>query len=372
MISRTRLVQPIGRHGTDLISGLTSIRCSFIPPRQHIRASFCVKSTESKGPVARLPRGKTEPSLRGKRPPDPSESANPEYQNAISKIMELRESYLRHRYVYVERDSMIPIMKGLGATEDDFISIQAVSDNLPPDPTLPFRESKNGRFCFDFEGKNIHRLEFQPFALSVTEDFKRHDSDQVRHFAEIENDLQLNSAFRALLLFKNMILHQVPITPRPHLDYSDNRWICTVFNLRTVTTPDILGEPALEGVHTDGVDHTMTTFLGSANMGPNSCVTALHSIEEETGIAHSQTRPEHCLARVQHRNFLDTLIIADNERKHSLSPLMPEDVSKRATRDMLIFFTRKPATKGHVSEHIDSKIPHRHLAMELPLYLPEY
>lgn len=267
---------------------------------------------------------------------------------------------------------MVPILQGLGATEEDFATIQTVSEDLPPDPTLPFRESKNGRFCFDSDKRHIRRLEFQPFALSVTEDFKRHDSDQIRYFAEIGNDLQLNTVFQALLLFKNMILHQVPISPRPHLDYSDSRWICTVFNLRTVTTPDILGEPALEGVHTDGVDHTMTTFLGSANMGSGSCVTALHSMGEETGIAHSETRPEHCLARVQHRRPLDTLIIADNERKHSLSPLVPRDPGKRATRDMLIFFTRKPATRGHVSEHIDSKDSHEELGMEIPLRLPSY
>lgn len=267
---------------------------------------------------------------------------------------------------------MVPILQGLGATEEDFARIQTVSEDLPPDPTLPFRESKNGRFCFDSEKGNIRRLEFQPFALSVTEDFKRHDSDQIRHFAEIGNDLQRNTVFQALLLFKNLILHQVPIAPRPSLDYSDSRWICTVFNLRTVTTPEILGEPALEGVHTDGVDHTMTTFLGSANMGAGSCVTALHSMGEETGLAHSETRPEHCLARVQHRMPMDTLIIADNERKHSLSPLVPGDPGKRATRDMLIFFTRKPATRGHVSERIDSKESHEELGMQIPLRLPSY
>lgn len=318
----------------------------------------------------RTSNGQSAETLVGETPFGPFHSTGQSFRSTIAKIMELRKTYIQDRYIYVEHDSMVPILKGLGATEEDFTLIQAVSEHLPPDPTPPFRESKNGRFCFDSQGGDIRRLEFQPFALSVTEDFKRHDSDQLRHFAEIGNDLQLNTVFQALLLFKNMILDQVPIAPRPHLDYSDSRWICTVFNLRTVTTPEILGEPALEGVHTDGVDHTMTTFLGSANMGARSCVTALHSNSEETGVAHSETGLEHRLARVQHRKPFDTLVIADNERKHSLSPLVPDDAGKRATRDMLIFFTRKPATKGHVSEHIDSKESHETLPMDIPLRLP--
>lgn len=292
------------------------------------------------------------------------------YRAAVAEISKLRETYIRERYVFVEGSAMVPILKGLGAQEEDLASIQTVSERLRPDPTLPFRESKNGRFCFDPDRHAIRRLEYQPFALSVTEGFKRYDSEQVRHFAEIENDLQLNSVFQALLLFKYLVLHGVTTKLRPSLNYADSRWICTVFNLRTITTPKILGEPALEGVHTDGVDHTMTTFLGSHNMESKSCVTALHMNSEETGIAHDKTRPEHCVSVVQHRSLLDTLVIADNERKHSLSPLTSDDADARATRDMLIFFTRKPALKGHVSENMDSRRPHRESPMEVPLWVP--
>ncbi len=61
---------------------------------------------------------------------------------------------------------------------------------------LPFRKSRNGRFCFDFDRAQIERLEFQPFVLSVEEDFIRYDSGKVRHFRGINDDLQLNTAFR--------------------------------------------------------------------------------------------------------------------------------------------------------------------------------
>jgi len=70
------------------------------------------------------------------------------------------------------------------------------------------------------------------------------------------------------------------------------------------------------------------------------------------------------------KNFLDTLMIVDHERKHSLSPVHAIDENKEATRDMLIFFTRKPVDKTHVSGSIDSLRPHRDMPMEIPLFVP--
>ncbi|KAK7928823.1 hypothetical protein PG985_005821 [Apiospora marii] len=205
----------------------------------------------------------------------------------------------------------------------------------------------------------------------MKEDFKRSDSGQARDFAVMGNDLSLNSVFQALLVFKSLILYGLSTRQRPHQDYSDRRWICITFNLRIVTTTDMLGEPALEGVHTDGADHTMTTFLGSDNMQPNSCASALHTMAQETGIAHKIALSEHRVAVVQHRDLLDTLLIADNERKYSLSPLLAMEPNKRATRDVLIFFTRKPATKGHTCEYTDSKATNQGLPMEIPLLWPD-
>jgi hypothetical protein len=41
---------------------------------------------------------------------------------------------------------MIPILKVLGATDEDLEKMKGVSNDLRNDPTLPFRKSKNGRF----------------------------------------------------------------------------------------------------------------------------------------------------------------------------------------------------------------------------------
>ncbi|OAQ72010.1 2OG-Fe dioxygenase domain-containing protein [Pochonia chlamydosporia 170] len=294
----------------------------------------------------------------------------PSFYQAVAEVMKLRERYLRERAIFVRSKDMLPILLGLGAHEADVASLAFVSDSLEDDPTLPFRKSRNSRFCLDFGTQTVRRLEYQPFMLSEDEDFKRHDSGKLRHFNEVQNDLQLNSVFQALLVFKAMVINGISIKLRPNLDYSKNQWVCTLFNLRTITTPDILGEPALEGVHSDGVDHTMTTFLGSTNMTSNSGATFIHDMDETTGISLRETSPHNILGRIRHSSLLDTLVVVDHERKHSLTAVYPEDKSRVATRDMLIFFTRRPYSSTHVAASMDSLRSHLQLPMEVPLFDP--
>lgn len=300
------------------------------------------------------------------------QTENPSFYQAVADIMKLREQYIHERALFVKGKDMLPLLLGLGAHCQDVAKLAYVSDGLKGDPTLPFRKTRNCRFCLDFDTRSVRRLEYQPFKLSTEEGFKRHDSGKIRHFDEVQNDLQQNSVLQALLVFKAMIINGMEIANRAKLEYQANKWVCTLFNIRTFTTPEVLGEPALEGVHSDGVDHTMTTFLGASNVTPNSAATFIHSMDETTGIPLTDISPLKLLARVQHSTLLDTLMVVDHERKHSLSAVYPEDGTKEATRDMLIFFTRRPAEKGHVSGSIDSLASHQRFPMEIPLFAPSH
>ena len=300
----------------------------------------------------------------------PAQSYKPAFYDAVAQIMRLREQYIAERALFVRAKDMMPLVLGLGARTEDLQRMSDVGDRLVGDPTLPFRLTRNGRFCVDYGTSSLRRLEFQPFTLTEEEDFKRYDSGEVRRFDEIEDQLQLNSVWQALVVFKAIMIHGVDIAHRPFLDYAANKWVCTLFCVRTFTNAAVLGEPALEGVHSDGVDHTMTTYLKSSNMSSDSAATYFHGMAETTGIHLNQSRPANILGRVQHTALLDTLIIADHERKHSLSAVHPIDKSKEAYRDMLVFFTRKPVESGHVSAGIDSLEPHEELSMEVPLFLP--
>ncbi len=83
--------------------------------------------------------------------------------DAITSILEIQATYLRDRTVFIEGGQMIDILTALGATDADLATLPRVSNGLSQDPTLPFRKTKNGRFCFDHDNWQIKRLELQPF-----------------------------------------------------------------------------------------------------------------------------------------------------------------------------------------------------------------
>lgn len=279
--------------------------------------------------------------------------------NMYNEIDRLRAQYQTNKTLFISGSTIASLLKKLGSTDKELEEIKLISDFLEEDPTLNFRKSRSGRFVYNPENQRIYRTEFQQFVLSKQEDFIRHDSGKLRKFYGLSESLVRNSTFQNLLKLKYYLIHGVEYTQRPLLDYQSEKWVTTVFNLRTSTTKDIVGEPALEGIHSDGVDHTMTILFGHKNMKKqSSAITYVHSMAERSGIKLKEANKDHIISRHQHWDFLDTLMIVDHERKHSLSAVYQEDENVEATRDMLILFTRKPVAEGHVSFGYDSLAPH--------------
>lgn len=293
-----------------------------------------------------------------------------ELDTALAEINKIRESYVRERAAFVKSAQMIDILAALGSTPESLARLRHLSEDLAPDPTLPFRRTRSGRFCLDTETGKAHRTEFQPFILTEGEDFVRHDSGMVRSFAEISNEVQQNRTFQALLVFQHLVANGVDIVRRPGLDYESGNWICTVFHVRTTTTGELSGEPALEGVHSDGVDHTMTVLLGCENMTSDSAATRLHDQRERNATRWPDANPKLIVGEWRHSDFLDTILIVDHERKHSVSAVVREDLARCARRDMLVLFTRKPALPGHASHKFDSIAPHPSAPVSISLPLP--
>ena len=146
------------------------------------------------------------------------------FYQSIASIMALRASFLRDRHIFVRGEDMVPILKGLGAREDDFEFVKQISDLTGPDPTLDYRTVTYGRYCLDPEKRRIRRLAAQPYTLTVQEDYKRHDSGISRTFNKTPLEMQGNTVVQALLLFKSLIFQNVRTTPRAGLDYTSPSW----------------------------------------------------------------------------------------------------------------------------------------------------
>lgn len=106
-------------------------------------------------------------------------------------------------------------------------------------------------------------------------------------------------------------------------------------------------------------------------MTDDSAVTTIHDMREVNATRWDKVNPDLVLGKFQHRNFLDTLLVVDHERKHSVSSVAAVNPQQESTRDMLIFFTRKPVTEGHISSPYDSLKRHKSRPMSVELLTSE-
>ncbi|PYH47070.1 uncharacterized protein BP01DRAFT_380912 [Aspergillus saccharolyticus JOP 1030-1] len=297
-----------------------------------------------------------------------------EFYETVAKVMALRASYLQERILFVKGSEMVAILKGLGARDEDFPLIQRISDSTGPDPTFEYRTVTAARYCLDSETRCIQRLEKRSplSARAADEHYKRYDPGPQREFDEASMEVQGNTVVQALMLFKALVVHKVAVFPREKLDYASHQWVCSVFNVRIMTDDrqGVQGEPATGGVQSDGSDHTMTVLLGSSNMRSDSAVTYLHDNLETTGAPLWETNPALIRGRVQHRNFLDTLVFADHHYKRCVTQLNASDPSERAWRDMLVVFTRRPKLDEHGVGHTETQTLHATCPLQIPIWLP--
>lgn len=280
-----------------------------------------------------------------------------------STLLSRKAQLMRHKYVFVPGSEMEKTLRMLGARDSCLTELRDVCDNMNPDPHLPFRTTSMFRMGFGRADHTARRLTREPFVLTEADGFKRKDSGAWRFFGEAQDWVMHNTAYQALLQFKYFMMGGIPTNPRPGCDPSRNWNMCGFF-LRTHTTDDLLGEPALEGVHQDGVEWTMTTFFNSNNMRSDSARSVLYGPQQKICVPTAEADQRNVLASVQLKQFLDTLLFIDNELSHSVSAVHQDRKGAVATRDMGVFFTRRMAVPGGEfsaadfdSEEIHERLP---------------
>ena len=99
--------------------------------------------------------------------------------------------------------------------------------------------------------------------------FQRLDSGKLRFYGEVEDWLLKNTVYQAIVKFLAFFIYGVDTINRKGLDPKRNLNMVTFF-IRTITSPKLVGEPALEGVHSDGVQYVMTMLTKSSNVDFNA------------------------------------------------------------------------------------------------------
>lgn len=285
----------------------------------------------------------------------------------INKISEIRKEYKNNKYVFIPQNIVIDLIKQLGAKEKDINTLMEYGDYLAQDPTLSFRHSRTGRYLFDNDIETISRLEYQPFVLTEEDGFIREDSGAQRHFRALDDRWQSNTAYQALLKLKMLLIQGNTFTPRHLTDQNSPKSISTVFHLRLIAQPDSLSELSIEGVHKDGVDHTMIVMMNKNNVKDNTGALRVHSPKEAIGTPWQEINPENVLYEHNNAQYLDVLLIADNELNHSGTPIFTHDNKNQAYQDFIVLLSRYPTVDTHPSHKFDSMNAHPDLPLTLYL-----
>ncbi|WP_311755425.1 2OG-Fe dioxygenase family protein [Proteus terrae] len=285
----------------------------------------------------------------------------------INKISEIRKEYKNNKYVFIPQDIVIDLIKQLGAEEKDINALMEYGDYLAQDPTLSFRHSRTGRYLFDNDIATISRLEYQPFVLTEEDGFIREDSGAQRHFRALDDRWQSNTAYQALLKLKMLLIQGNTFTPRHLTDQNSPKSISTVFHLRLIAQPDSLSELSIEGVHKDGVDHTMIVMMNKNNVKDNTGALRVHSPQEAIGTPWQEINPKNVLYEHNNAQYLDVLLIADNELNHSGTPIFTHDNKNQAYQDFIVLLSRYPTVDSHPSHKFDSMNSHPDLPLTLYL-----
>lgn len=285
----------------------------------------------------------------------------------INKISEMKKEYKNNKYLFIPQILVIDLIKQLGAEEKDINTLMEYGDYLAQDPTLSFRYSRTGRYLFDNDLETISRLEYQPFVLTEEDGFIREDSGAQRHFRALDDRWQSNTAYQALLKLKMLLIQGNTFTPRHLTDQQSPKSISTVFYLRLIAQPDSLSELSIEGVHKDGVDHTMIVMMNKHNVKDNTGALRVHSPQEAIGTPWQEINPENVLYEHNNAQYLDVLLIADNELNHSGTPIFTHDNKNQAYQDFMVLLSRYPTIDSHPSHKFDSMNAHPDLPLTLYL-----
>jgi len=290
------------------------------------------------------------PELPSPDPRDCHLSPTPETKQWVKFLLDKKEAMRRQKYVWLDGSETRAILKHVfRAREDDLDAFEHASDNMNHDPYLAFKKRNMYRLAMDLEQGTARRLTRVPYVLSEDDGLVNETSNMHRFFGETQDWVMHNTAFQGLTALKAFLIYGTMdlISPRPGNDPTRN-YNCTGNFHRIITTPNIIGTSTPEGVHQDGAEYTMTTFLKSHNVDfdGGSAVVSLLNLNSQLGVDWDQFDPKTVIAETQHRNFLDTLIFADSEMNHVATPMRLLDESKPAHRDIVVVTSRRMAIKG--------------------------
>jgi hypothetical protein len=206
--------------------------------------------------------------------------------------------------------------------------LRADWDSLEPDKFLKdgatFRRRRYGRYYWSPKDDVLLSLPnecyFQP------EDQNSYAGGIDRQFAPLLAGSVENPFLLELI---RCSFDQLPVESERRLQ----SWEVRVHQIRIVSTPSQIGEPAPEGIHQDGTDFLTLHLVHRDNV--DGAESTIYDLDRNPIFRYTMT------------NSMDTLILEDSRVMHGVTSVLSADGKSTATRDLLgIDFIFSPSLEG--------------------------
>jgi hypothetical protein len=235
-------------------------------------------------------------------------------------FQQIASSLQQQGYCFVEHEAMASILKSIG-TLTDWLEFSKSWDDLALDTYMAdhgrYRRRRHAVFASDRGGevsKQTHQAHFQ------TLNYNPLNGDVERWFEPMLPSICDGESFQTLLKFCQSLFQQMA----PETD----RWHIEAHQFRIEAQADSLGLPTPEGMHRDGVDYVLVLLIKRQNIA--SGTTMIGSLDGSLSSSFTLSEP------------FDAALVDDHRVYHGVTPVQALDMTKPASRDVLVLtFTKR-------------------------------
>lgn len=225
----------------------------------------------------------------------------------------LRASLLDAGFAFVEGSTLRALLPA--SLGQDFKTFAESWDRLGDDRYMAdggrYRRRRHAAFAVGPDG--IVRKPHQPHYQS--RDYNPLNGGIARLFEPIESGVANGPTLTSIIDFADRLF--TPLSGRSMVD-----WHVETHQFRIEAASDMTGLPTPEGLHRDGVDWVLVMLIRRQNVVQG--VTKIHGLDgREIG--------SFCLA-----NAFDAALVDDHKVYHAVTPVVPDDPSVPAFRDVLV------------------------------------
>eukprot|EP00929_Paragymnodinium_shiwhaense_P027577 TRINITY_DN16163_c0_g1_i1.p1 TRINITY_DN16163_c0_g1~~TRINITY_DN16163_c0_g1_i1.p1 ORF type:complete len:862 (-),score=163.81 TRINITY_DN16163_c0_g1_i1:401-2986(-) len=276
------------------------------------------------------------------------------HQEDGSGVVDRWVSHIREKkYGFIPGSEFEKILVHFGATKDgvDADKMKNVFEGLPPNPAMDYKFAAEACILAR-SGKDtmeVEKLPVMPFILYES-DMVHPDGIQgkPRKYEELPDKWAKGPFMKAYAKFSRALM-----------DFEKDREVCNAEwddqstdvvikqwpNRVVRRAADGVGESSPEGVHQDGCEVGMITFVDRANV--ERATNRVWSLKQPLGKYDEKTTNDNLIAEMELTNYLDTFVFMDRSVKHEATPFQPVRKDKDATRDVIVTMARRPMKNGY-------------------------